>query len=102
MLYFSIENARARVHKDLAIIDDGSVQIKRQLSQRNPSGRTSEAQHVRHHQDKAIGSQPITATVLIHVDDHGVASEGFFVWISHVGAERRSTSVLWLIRKKVL
>ena len=41
MLYFSIENARARVHKDLAIIDDGSVQIKRQLSQRNPSGRTS-------------------------------------------------------------
>lgn len=47
MLYFSIENARARVHKDLAIIDDGSVQIKRQLSQRNPSGRTSEAQHVR-------------------------------------------------------
>ena len=41
MLYFSIENARTRVHKDLAIIDDGSVQIKRQLSQHNPSGRTS-------------------------------------------------------------
>lgn len=32
MLYFSIENARARVHKDLAIIDDGSVQMHRSTS----------------------------------------------------------------------